>query len=270
MVQDADGATFSERGAHLGRTADGKTVRLQVEASCVLHRQREELSVASRAALIRQCISGGPREEDWITRELNAVGAVGRIKHQTTFVVRPRRGNAEYFQEPKLYLSSVRGPQRGGVVDWIAWGGDLQEEMEGDRTPLQLAFELVAKEVWATLSGIVRQKVGFPRLGGEVIAPESRCAVRGGEAEGVLGMIARLPVAGRDRLLHQASDKRRRRRVSTEKLRDRVGNGLAGRGIGELSPKEFEQLLRRPSDESLYGVGEYVGALAVRELKLYR
>src|SRR5215470_18738252 len=105
MVQDADGATFSEEG----RISDGLLMakpsdsKLRRPAYCIA--KREELSVASRAALIRQCISGGPREEDWITRELNAVGAVGGIKHQTTFVLRPRRGNAEYFQEPKLYLS---------------------------------------------------------------------------------------------------------------------------------------------------------------------
>src|SRR2546427_222243 len=55
-----------------------------------------------------------------------------------------------------------------------------------------------------------------------------------------------------------------------EKAWTRVGVRPAAARLGELSPKELEQLLGRPRDEPFDGVGEDVGALAVGELKLDR
>src|SRR5678816_3997028 len=98
--------------------------------------------------------------------------------------------------------------------------------------------------------------MGLARFGDEVVTPEATRVVGRSEAKGVLGVITRLDVAGRDRLLHQAADKSRSRRVRAEKLRNRVGDGLPGRRVGELSPEELEELLGRPRDEAFDGVGE--------------
>jgi hypothetical protein len=51
--------------------------------------------------------------------------------------------------------------------------------------------------------------------------------------------------------------------MAGEKARNRLGVGAAAAWLGELSPKELEQLLGRPRDEPLDGVGDDVGALAV-------
>jgi hypothetical protein len=83
-------------------------------------------------------------------------------------------------------------------------------------------------------------------------------------------MVDRLRIAGRHRLLHQALDEGTSGGMAGEEAPNRLGLGPTAGRLGELSPKELEQLFGRPRDEPFNGVGEDVGALAVGELKLDR
>jgi hypothetical protein len=72
----------------------------------------------------------------------------------------------------------------------------LQEEAERDRAVAQAALEFLAQKVRAALTRIVRREPGLPSLGNPVIAAESAGAIRTGEFESVLPVIAALTVAG--------------------------------------------------------------------------
>jgi len=137
-----------------------------------------------------------------------------------------------------------------------------------DGTHVQPAFQLLAQKARAALAGIVRGEKGLACLRHQAIAAEAARAIRGGEAECVLGMVGHLRIAGRHRLLHQALDEPAGGGMPGEKARKRIGIGPAAGLVGELSPEELEQLLGRPRDEPFDRVGEDVGVLPVGEMKL--
>ena len=75
---------------------------------------------------------------------------------------------------------------------------------------------------------------------------ESARAIRRGEAEGALGMVDRLRVAGRHLLFHQALDEGTPAGMTGEKAWDAIGVGPASGRVRELSPKPGSlQTMRR-------------------------
>ena len=169
---------------------------------------------------------------------------------------------------PQLDHGPTLRPQGGDVVRRVAGLGQLQEQPERHRTGPQPAFQLLAQEARASLCRRRRGEKSLACLRHEAIAAESARAIHSGEAEGVLGMVDRLRIAGRHRLLHQPLDEGASGGMAGEKAWNRIGVGPAAARLGELSSKELEQLLGRPRDEPFDGVGEDVGALAIGELKL--
>jgi len=76
----------------------------------------------------------------------------------------------------------------------------LQEKPERHRAGPQPSFKLLTEEVRASLAGFVRGRKGLACLRHKATAAESARTIRGGEAEGVLGMVDRLQTAtGRSR-----------------------------------------------------------------------
>src|SRR5262245_31110508 len=122
------------------------------------------------AAFVRNRVRGGSREQDRVGREIDAFGAVGWIEHQAALVLCSRRGDADHFKTPELYLRPVRRPERGRIVGRVAGGSELQEETEGGRTTAQSALELLTQEVRRELARVIGRQIGLVRLRDEVVA----------------------------------------------------------------------------------------------------
>ena len=124
----------------------------------------------------------------------------GGLEDQAPLVGRARRGDARDFQTPQLDHGPTLRPQGGDVVRRVASVGQLQEKPERHRAGPRPSFKLLAEEVRAALAGFVRGKKGLACLRHKATAAESARTIRGGEAEGVLGMVDRLQTAtGRSR-----------------------------------------------------------------------
>lgn len=91
--------------------------------------------------------------QDRIVRELDAVGAVGRVEDEAALVLGSSWRDTDHVQTPELHLGPIRGPQRGR----IARGRELQEEPERDRTAAQSAVKLIAQKVGIALARLIGQ-----------------------------------------------------------------------------------------------------------------
>jgi hypothetical protein len=204
-------------------------------------RWRAHPSLAFAAALVRNRVGSRPREQDRVGREIDPVRPIGGIEHQTALVGRARRRDGGHLEASQLDHGPIGGPRSGDVIGPIARRGQLQVQAEHGGAVPQPAFQLVAQEVRAPLSCIVRGEIRFARLGEPVIAAEPARAVRRGEQEGVLRVVARLRVAGRDWFLRQSLDEGGGGGVAGEKAGYRVRSGLAGDRVRQLGPEKGEQ-----------------------------
>src|SRR5262249_51219593 len=141
---------------------------------------------------------------------------------------------------------------------------------EDSGTVAKPCLQLLAEEARGALACIVGRQIGLARFRDPVVATVPARAVRGGEQERMLRMVARLRVAGWDRLLRQPLDEGRSGRVSREKARYRLGNGLASDRVGQLSPEEGEKVFGRPYGKAFDGIGQDVGRLAAGDLEFHR
>jgi hypothetical protein len=247
-------ATHHRPGRRPSARGRAVTLRRSPAWGCRGWRCRCDLSLAFAASIVGDGIGGRPGQQDWIGREIDAVRPVGGVEDQAPLVDCARRGNTGDFQAPQLDQGPTLRPEGGDVVRCVASSANCSSNRNA------------TGPVRSRSSSSSRRKFEFrfpPSSGGEkglaclrhkAIAAESGCAILCGEAEGVLGMVDRLRIAGRHGLLHQALDEGAPGGMASEKAWHCIGVGSAAGRVGELSPQELEQLLGRPRDEPFDGV----------------